>query len=223
MPYVMRYETWKSLTEVSLKIRSKYLRRVDSTLQQYEKTHSDADLQKLKIALHQWKMSKGYDAPGGKPAWMLSDRNKKRAVETLDKQLFGIPETLNQQVLNDLAELPFYGIEAWAEGQARMAMKEAREQALEEMFSGRKVIVKKAMMGYAFDKMKRDASTAKANAGVAASAAGKAVTGPLMSEAKKQAMVLIQEVLGAYPIEVANEVIAYITGEIPSFLTELAA
>jgi hypothetical protein len=223
MSYVMRYETWKNLTDVSFKIRSKYLRRVDNSLQQYEKTHSDADLQKLKLALHQWKMSKGYDAVGGRPMWMLSDRNKRQAVETLDKQLFGIPETINQEVLNDLAELPFYGIEAWAEGQARVAMKEAREQALAEMFSGRKVIVKKALMGYAFDKIKRDASSAKASAGAAASAAGKTVTGPIMAEAKKQAMALVEGVLGAYPFEVAQEVIAYITAEIPSFMTELAA
>lgn len=223
MPYVMRYETWKKLTDVSFKVRSKYLRRVDNTLEQYERTHSDADLQKLKLALHQWKMSKGYDAAGGKPAWMLSDRNSKKAVETLDKQLFPIPETINQEVLNDLAELPFYGIEAWADGQARQAMKDAREQALVEMFAGRQVVVKKLLMGYAFDKMKRDASSAKSAASAAASAAGKAATAPLMAEAKKQAMVLIQQVLGSYPIEVANEVISYITGEIPTFLTELAA
>ncbi|MGH9586218.1 MAG: hypothetical protein ACRD3F_04665, partial [Acidobacteriaceae bacterium] len=153
----MRYETWKKLTDVSFKVRSKYLRRVDNCLERYEKTHSDADLQKLKLALHQWKMSKGYDGMGGKPRWMLSDRNRQKAVETLDKQLFGIPETINQQVLNDLAELPFYGIEAWADGLARQAMKDAREQALVEMFGGRKVVVKKAMMGYALDKMKRNA------------------------------------------------------------------
>lgn len=223
MPYVMRYETWKKLTDVSFKVRSKYLRRVDSSLERYEKTHLDSDLQKLKLALHQWKMSKGYDAAGGKPMWMLSDRNRQKAVETLDKQLFGIPETINPEVLADLAELPFYGIEAWAEGQARLAMKEAREQALVEMFAGRKVLVKKAMMGYAFDKMKRDATSAKANAGKAASAAGKAVTGPLRAEAERQAMALIQEILGAYPLEVAKEVIAYITAEIPTFLAELAA
>lgn len=227
MAYVMRYETWKKMTDVSFKVRSKYLRRVDNTLQQYEKTHLDSDLQKLKVALQQWKNSKGYDAAGGRPLWMMSDRNRQKAVETLDKQLFGIPESINQEVLNDLAELPFYGIEAWAEGQARQAMKEAREQALVEMFSGRQVVVKKALMGYAFEKMKRDAASAKASAGSAASAAGKAalapVTGPLKAEAERQAMVLIQEVLGSYPIEVAKEVIAYIMGEIPSFLTELAA
>lgn len=223
MPYVMRYETWKNLTEVPFKIRSKFLRRVDNSLEQYEKTHSDADLQKLKLALHQWKMSKGYDATAGRPVWMLSDRNKKKAVETLDKQIFGIPETINPTVLNDLAELPFYGIEAWAEGQARLAMKEAREQALVEMFSGRKVVVKKAMMGYAFEKIKRNASSAKASAGAAASAAGRTATAPLMAEAKKQALILIQEVLGAYPIEVANEVTSAITQMIPEFLVELAA
>jgi hypothetical protein len=223
MPYVMKYETWKKLTDVSFKVRSKYLRRVDNSLEQYEKTHSDPDLQKLKVALHQWKMSKGYDSAGGRPLWMLSDRNRQRAVETLDKQIFGIPETINPEVLNDLAELPFYGIEAWAEGQARLAMKDARELALSEMFTNRKVVVKKAMMAYAFDKIKRNASAAKASAGSAASAAGSAVTGPLKAAAEKQAMVLIQEVLGSYPIEVAQEVIAQLTAEIPSFLAELAA
>lgn len=223
MPYVMRYETWKKLTDVSFKVRSKYLRRVDNMLEQYQKMPTDPNLQKLKLALHQWKMSKGYDAAGGKPMWMLSDRNRQQAVETLDKQLFGIPETINQAVLNDLAELPFYGLEAWAEGQARQAMKEAREQALVDMFAGHKVVVKKAMMGYAFDKIKRNAASAKASAGSAASAAGKTITGPLRAEAEKQALALIQEILGAYPIEVAQEVIAYITSEIPTFLAELAA
>lgn len=223
MPYVMKFETWKKLTDVSFKVRSKYLRRVDNTLEQYQKTQLDSDLQKLKVALHQWKMSKGYDAAGGKPLWMLTDRNRQKAVETLDKQLFGIPETINQDVLNDLAELPFYGIEAWAEGQARQAMKDARTQALVEMFAGRKVVVKKGLMGYAFEKMKRNAASAKASAGSAASAAGSVVTAPLRAEAEKQAMVLIQEILGSYPIEVAKEVIAYITAEIPSFLAELAA
>jgi hypothetical protein len=223
MSYVMRYETWKKLTEVSFKVRSKYLRRVDNALEQYEKTRSDADRQKLKLALHQWKMSKGYDAMGGKPAWMLSDRNRQRAVETLDRQLFDIPETINPEVLNDLAELPFYGIEAWAEGQARMAMKEAREQALVEMFAGRKVVVKRGPMGYAFDKASRDASKARASGEAAAKAAGKTAAAPLIAEARRQAMILIQEILGAYPIEVATEVIKAITELMPSIITELAA
>lgn len=31
MSYVMKYETWMSLTEVKFKIRSKYMTRIDKT------------------------------------------------------------------------------------------------------------------------------------------------------------------------------------------------
>lgn len=223
MPYVMKPETWMNLTEVRFKVRSSQLRRVDKCLAQYDKTKSPADLEKLKVALHQWKMSKGYDAVGGKPKWMTSERNSRQAVETLDKQIFGLPETVNQEVLNDLAELPFYGIEAWAEERGRRAMKQAREQALAEMFAGKKVVVGKAGMAWAFDKMKRNLSSAKSSAGQVSSAAAAPITQPIIEQARQAAMGMIEQVLGEYPIEVAQEVIAAVTAEIPSFLAELAA
>ena len=107
MTYVMQHETWMKLTAVTGRIRSSELKSIDAALKQYHKTKSDADLKKLKLALHHWKMYKGFDGTAGKPAWRTSERNRKQAVETLDMQSCGVPDRAAWGVLTDLAELPF--------------------------------------------------------------------------------------------------------------------
>lgn len=222
MPYVMQFETWKNLTEVSFKPRSKYLKRVDNALLQYHKTKSLQDLSKLKIALHHWKMSKGYESIGGRPRWMTTDRNSRKAVETLDKQIFGLPEAVNTEVLNDLAELPFFGIEAWADDlKARQAMKDAREYSLFEMFRGKQVVVKKLSMLWMADKIKRGIANTKEDAAKIVKTGASVATQSLRAEARKMAVTLIEEVLGDYPIEVAKEISQEIMQLIPELLTEL--
>jgi hypothetical protein len=228
MPYVMRYETWMNLTDISFKIRSKYLRRVDKALKQYEQMGSQPNLQKLKIALHQWKMSKGFDTIGGKPAWMRDERNRRQAIQTLDLQVYDLPSGGSKEVLADLAELPFYGIEAWAgEEMARQAMKQAREESLVKMFTGTQVTGKKVAMGYAIDSIKRHLDTAKSDGAAMAKEPAKAAASyaakPVMAELQRQAVAMIQEVLGSYPIDVAKEVMALLTNTIPEFMTELAS
>ncbi|MBL8209694.1 MAG: hypothetical protein JNK87_03230 [Bryobacterales bacterium] len=233
MPYLMQLESWMKLTEVSRKPRSKYLRAIDNRLREYHKAPSPAALGKVKLALHHWKMSKGYDAPAGRPAWMLSDRNRSRAVETLDRQVFGMPETI-PSVLADLAELPFYGLEAFAEADAKQVLKDARREALQELFQGKQVVIRKTDMALAASKIKRHLDKAKAEGSKAASAAAALATAPARAalarateEYRKQAEEIAQQLidilLSPFPVEVVKEIIAAIAELIPSFVAELAA
>src|ERR1700761_2937223 len=135
MTYVMPYENWIKGTELRLKPRSKRLTGIDKALKRYHETRAKSDLDALKIALHQWKMEKGYDGVAGKPAWLTDERNRTHAVERLDLQVFGYQGAIDQSVLADLAELPFYGVESWVDDyRAKQALKQAREDALAELF-----------------------------------------------------------------------------------------
>jgi len=244
MAYIMQTETWLRLTELSGKPRSKYLKGVDQALQKYHATPGEISLSQLKLALHHWKMSKGYDAAAGKPAWMLSPRNRNRACETLDLQTFGISSALTPALV-EMADSPFYGIEAWAgEAAARQAMKEARQQALEEMFKGKTVTIKTSSAAWMVESMKRHLKTAKADAQQAADAAASLALKPAKKAARQEALKLAQpaiqqvqpyiqqaqavaqqmidEILAPFPVEVAQEVLQFLGELIPQFLVELA-
>lgn len=233
MPYLMHTETWLKLTELTGKPRSKYLKAVDEALRQYHAAHTDANLSKVKLALHHWKMSKGYDVAAGKPAWMLSPRNRNRAAETLDLQTFGMNSACPPGLV-ELADTPFYGIEAWAgEMAARQAMKDARQQALQEMFQGKKVTVKKKDVAIMVEFMKRNLAAATADGSKAAAAAAsygtkraeqaaKQAAQPLIDQARAAAQQLINEILAPFPVAVAQEVMQFLSEIIPQFLVELA-
>ena len=234
MAYVMQYDTWIKGTELRLKPRSKYLKGVDFALQQYHQTKTDADLRSLKLALHQWKMYKGYDSLGGKPAWALSDRNRGKFVEQLDLQVFGYQGALDNSVLADLAELPFYGIESWADdSEAKRVLRQARQDAMVTIFGGKTVAFKKSALALAIYGIKRkiadasaDASkTAAVVAGIATQSAQSAIRNavqPTIDQAEKIALDLINEILGQYPVEVAQEVLQQLSSLIPQFLLEVA-
>ena len=228
MPYVMQFETWKKLTEVSMKPRSKYLKSIDKSLERYQKTKSDSDLKKLKLALHHWKMSKGF------PDWKTSERNRNKAVETLDLQLFGMRDAKAVGVLADLAELPFYGIELWAEDAARQALKQARQEALTELLYGKKIAFKKSELAKTGYFLKSKISKIRKGAQEAQQAATAAVTdpikhaaweavGPLREPAQRAVQAMLNEVLSAFPVAVAEEVMKFLAGLIPDFIGELAA
>lgn len=226
MPYVMRYETWMDKTEMKFRIRSKYLRRIDKKLKQYHQAPSAGNLEQLKIALDHWKQFKGYDLVGNTPKWRLDPRNGKQAIETLDLQVFGVPAGSAREVLDDLAELPFYGIEAWAgEYKARKALKKAREEALAQMFAGTKVVVKRGMMGRAVAKIREHLNEAKAQAAAvprdAVKAGAAAAATPFTDELKKQAMELLEQAAAAFP-EVAQEIVKEVLSAIPDFAKDLA-
>jgi hypothetical protein len=223
MTYVMQHETWMKLTAVTGRVRGSELKSIDSALKQYHKTKSAADLKKLKLALHHWKMYKGFDGAAGKPAWRTSDRNRNKAVETLDMQIFGMPDTAASGVLSDLAELPFYGIEMWAEDEARAILRQAREQALSEMFQGRRVDFGKLAMVktvYAINKARTKVQQGGTQAAVAAATVA---TAPAQEAAREAIMKMLQELLGQYVPEVAREVMALLAQEIPGLITDLAA
>jgi hypothetical protein len=229
----MQFETWIKLTQLTGKPRSKYLKGVDEALQQYHKAVSEANLSKLKLALHHWKMSKGYDGAAGMPGWMVSPRNHQKGPETLDLQTLGVNGRLTP-VLADLADSPFYGIEAWAgEALARNVMKEARLQALQELFQGKKVIIRKGQVSLMLISMKRNLTTATTEAGKAAAAAEAIAISPLkqkvmeavqplVQQAETAARQLINEILAPFPLEVAREVLRFLVELMPQFLTELA-
>ncbi|MFO0814738.1 MAG: hypothetical protein U0796_16085 [Gemmatales bacterium] len=222
MAYVMQYETWMQLTEVRFKIRSKQLRCVDKALKTYHQSKSDQNLKKLKLALHQWKMYKGYDGAAAMPAWKTSERNKQKAIEILDGQLFNVPDLKASSVLADLAELPFYGLEIWAEDQAKLAIKQAREEALVSLFKDRKMVMRKGGLLSTAYFMKKKIDKANAEAGKAASAASAAVTGPIREQAMKLVRELIQDILSEFPLDVIQEALKMLNDLIPNFIGEIA-
>src|SRR6185437_7985951 len=120
--------------------------------------------------------------------------------------------------------------EMWAgEMAARQAIKDAREQALQEMFQGRKVTIKKSDVLITLEFMKRNLSTARADAGKAASQAAKPLTDkakaaaqPLIAPAKDAAQKVINEILAPFPVAVVPEVMQFLNELIPQFLVELA-
>ena len=113
MTYVMKHETWLKNTEIRFKPRSKTLKAIDQALEDYHTTPTEERLRRLRISVHHWKMTKGFDADAGKPAWLLSERNHKGSVATLDLQLYGVKNGTSPFLLAQ-ADVPFYGMEMWA-------------------------------------------------------------------------------------------------------------
>lgn len=222
MPYVMQHETWMQLTEVRFKPRSKQLRCVDKALKTYHQSKTDQNFKKLKLALHQWKMYKGFDGAAGMPAWRTSERNRQKAIEMLDGQLFGVPDIKASTVLADLSELPFYGLEIWAEDQARLAIKQAREEALVNLFKDRKMVVRKTGLLSTIFFTKKKIDKAKTEGGKAASAAAAPVTGAIREQAMKLVRELLDAVLREFPLEVIQEALKTLTDMIPDFIGEIA-
>jgi hypothetical protein len=231
MPYVMKHETWMDLTNAGMfKTRSSQLKAVDNALVAYHANPSQSAMSELKLALHHWKMLKGYDGNGGKPAWVTSDRNKRSGVSNLDMQVFGQPNPLANSVLKELAELPFYGIEALADDdEAREAMEQARIEALQEMFAGRTLDIRKTSAALAGRTLKKLLGKAKQNANDAASAATMAASAAATNAAMKffapqieMARELIAGILEGLPIEVVREVMTLLDELVPNFVSELA-
>lgn len=222
MPYVMQHETWMKLTEVSFKPRSKYLKSIDAALKRYHQTKSDQELKSLKLALHHWKMSKGFDGDAKMPAWKTSERNRNKAVETLDAQVFGFQDPHAMGLLAELAELPFYGMEAFAEGAAREAMKQAREEALTELLMGKQMVIRKAGLAVTLYFIKKKVDKVNANASKAASAASAAVTGPIKEAARKAVKEMLRELLSDFPLEVVQEAMKAVADLMPDFIGEVA-
>jgi hypothetical protein len=223
VPFIMSYEAWLSQTEISRTIRSRRLRKVDNALKAYHKTKSKADKDKLKLALHHWKMELGYDAAAGKPAWMTHPRNGKHAVERLDMQLFAQPTELVTPVLADLAELPFFGMEAWVDDyRAKQALKEARRDALVKMFAGKRVEFPRAKLSWEMFSVKRHVAGVESRANQFASTAAAAAEAPAIAEAQQIVEGLIDGILGPFPLEVAREVMSFVTSLVPQFALEVA-
>lgn len=229
--YVMNYETWMELTRVRGKLRSRELKAVDSALKKYHLMKQKQDLEVIKRALILWKMAKGFDR------WRSSPRNLRKGIETLDLQLFGFRDANAQSVLNDLAELPYFGIESWAgEEAAKNAMKNAREEALVELFCGKELIVDKckiATIGYF---IKRRINKIRGQAAKAGGAAVGDATEPAVNAAKeaiKETKVyalaregvqqVIDEVLSEFPVEIVQEAMKTLAELVPDFIGEVAA
>jgi len=226
----MKYETWMRSTELRLKPRSKYLTAIDKALLQFHTTKTKSDLDKLKLALHQWKLERGYSSGAGKPAWLTDERNRNRAVEQLDLQVFGYQGAIDTSALADLAELPFYGVESWVDDfRAKQAMKQAREDALCDLFQGKDMALKKASMAIAAELLKRKIATAKAEAAKtaqatsgAAKSAVRAALQPTIQQAEQIVIQLIESILGSFPPDVVREVMQYLSTLVPQFVFEVA-
>lgn len=229
MPYVMLYDTWMKDTEARFKPRSDRLKEIDKAIQQYHSTKSDEDLTKLKRALHLWKMWKGYDASAGKPAWIISERNKKGAIRDLDLQLFGVRD---KSALEDLSDQPYYGIESWAPDlEARLALKAAREESLQQIFYGREfylpetalaltVVGLRRQLNKTRDQAKKTVEAVGASAVGTAKSAAMSAARPLINQVRPVVDEIIAEVLKEFPLEVAREVMALLAQLIPDFIME---
>ncbi len=232
MAYVMKYETWMEQTKLGLtKPRSDELKAIDEALKAHDSVPSDDNLRKLRIALHKWKMSKGFG--GSVPAWKSAERNRKGAVELLDQQVH-FTKKPNQAVLDDLAELPFYGVESLADEKARDVLRKAREQALQTMFAGKRLTPKKAAMLVAAQALKSKLGKVKSSGQqVAAAASGASKAGSALKsavsaigpvkQAREMADGLIAEALSGLPVQIAHEAMGLINHIIPNFAQELAA
>ena len=72
MVYVMMYDTWKERSKLTMKPRSSKLKAIDAAIRKYHEVPTEQSLKDLRLAVHNWKMYKGYDAIAGKPAWVTS-------------------------------------------------------------------------------------------------------------------------------------------------------
>lgn len=209
-PAIMPYNTWMELTKTNSP-RSSELRAIDAALENYHRNSSETNLSILKLALHRWKMSKGFDEASG---WVTSERNGRQAVERLDLQLFGIDSTLAQcENLAVLAELPFYGIELWAETEAKMYLKAARESCLHDLFVGKEVVFKQLKLIKAARRIRKQLSKAMSKAieagnvlaspAFAAAAQATAPARAAVSDARDRAMAPVHQALA--PIREARE------------------
>ena len=89
MSEIMSHAQWMSLTNGgAMSVRSTLLKAVDTALQQYHLSKSDADKQALSGALLKWMQSKGN-------AWRSSVRNRHRAVEALYAELAGLSPAMS--------------------------------------------------------------------------------------------------------------------------------
>jgi hypothetical protein len=82
---IMTLERWKKYTDGGLtSIRSSRLKAVDAALEQYHRTKSADDLNRLRSALVGWMQDKGAD-------WKSSVRNRHHAVDDLYREVMGVP------------------------------------------------------------------------------------------------------------------------------------
>jgi hypothetical protein len=86
MAQVMPHAQWMTMTDGGFtKPRSTQLKAVDTALKNYNTMATPQNLDVLQGALTQWIMKEG-------PNWKASIRNKKNAVDTLHKQVMGVPK-----------------------------------------------------------------------------------------------------------------------------------
>lgn len=223
MPYIMQHETWMTLTSLTGNVRGPALRSVDSALKNYHKRKDDESLRRLRLAMHHWKMRNGFGGPKNMPEWRANPRNRKKAIETLDLQLHGVPDAGAPSVLADLAELPFYGLEIWADADARDILRSARAQALTELFMGRQLTFKKAGLLSAAMSLRKKKEAVATNAAAAAKAAAKPALAAAEDEARSAVMGMIDSILGDYPREVAQEVLKLLGDMVPGLVADLVA
>ena len=88
LPDLMTFAEWKKGTSVVLRTRSRELKAVDVSLEQYEHTPTAMRHARVKEAFEAWKKSKG---PGD--AWKGSGRDKNQLATLLDQQLRGVGDT----------------------------------------------------------------------------------------------------------------------------------
>jgi hypothetical protein len=79
LPFTQK--AWLSQTSVPGRIRSAELRTLDRAVEDYEVARTQANFDKVKLALTQWKRKEG-------PEWLKSKRNSSSAVEHLDRTVF---------------------------------------------------------------------------------------------------------------------------------------
>lgn len=242
MAYVMLHETWMEKTSAgAFKPRSSELKAVDEAIKTYHQAKTSQNLRRIRIALHNWKMSKGYGDGSGPPPWYTSERNRNGMITLLDKQIHGYEADLAQSVLKDLAALPFYGIEALADQEGRDLIRQARAEALQSMFAGKKLVIRKTIIleagksFYSLFKKTRKAAEAvrtaasggttasMASAAAPAAQAGGSGFSAFMQPARKMIEGLIAEIISDLPIEVGQELMRTLSDMVPDFVGEAAA
>lgn len=221
---VMTSEEWKSLTEVKLKVRDSRLRALDRALEGYHRLKNENSENTLRVALHHWMDgSDGYASAAGMPVWMLHERNRRRGVEKLACQVYGIgTEFLGTPELRHLAHFPFFGLlHNIQDPAAKETVWQAQMDSVHTLVHGTEVLAKRTWVAEAFLQLDYSARKAKDSAAKVESAMSETVKEQFMPQVEQLAWELIDKVLGDYPREVATEVIDTIRQIVPEIVLEL--
>ncbi|MBX3437640.1 MAG: hypothetical protein KF861_09130 [Planctomycetaceae bacterium] len=207
---LMSVDEWKSNTSLTFRMRGPRLRAVDTALAEFHKDQSSSNLLILLNAVELYRTTR----EGG---WENYRRNKGHIFEVLMSQLFNLAS--NDDVVQAMAALPFFGIESWAvEGvgganELADAIRAERQNRLTQLLTGRSLRFKLGSVAWQQGKILLPAA-AQVGHGLhqAASVGGAACGNSVVDAMSNQASAIGSEFMSIIPIPKAE-----LVGMVPVF------